>query len=75
LEQLNKPDYTRLLNQYDYGDQLVEFCLQTACSQVDVFTPITRKQAMPGQQCDQWLVAEQNEINSIITNKVLLPAV
>jgi len=75
MEQFNESDHTRLLNLCDYGDQLVEFCLQAACSKVDLFTPLTRKQAMFGPQCGQWLLAEQNELNSIITNKVLLPAV
>jgi len=72
---LDADDFERLLKQSDYGDQLVDFCLQTTCSQVEIFTPLTRRQAVSGPQRDQWLLAEQNEINSIISNEVLLPAI
>jgi len=48
--ELSETDNTRLLAQYDYGDQLVEYCLETRSSQVEIFTPLTRRQAMTGPQ-------------------------
>ena len=50
------------------------YCLETKLVQLDISTPLNRKQAMSGPQKDEWLRAEQLEINSINTNGVLKPA-
>ena len=44
-------------------------------SQVDIFTPITRRQAVSSPQSEQWLRAEKKEIDSIQEKKVLEQAV
>ena len=72
--ELSEPDHARLLAQHDYGDQLVDYCLETRSSQVEIFTPLTRRQAMSGPQSEQWLMAEQKEIDSITKNGVLQAA-
>ena len=53
---------------------MVDFCLQTCTCQVNIFTPLTRNQAMRSPQAAEWLAAEQKEIESIKTNKVLRAA-
>jgi len=67
--------YSKILKQYDHGDQLVDYCLSTNECQVDIFTPLTRKQAVASPQSEQWLSAERKEIDSIIEKEVLEPAV
>ena len=73
--ELSEIDHSRLLAQYDYGDQLVDYCLETRSSQVDIFTPLTRRQAVFGPQKEYWLAAEQKEIESINEKEVLEPAI
>jgi hypothetical protein len=67
--------YSKILKQYDHGDQLVDYCLSTNECQVDIFTPLTRKQAVASPQSEQWLSAERKEIDSIIEKEVLEPAI
>ena len=61
-------DYERLLRQNDLGDQLVEYCLLTTCRQVEIFTPLTRRQAMASPQREHWIAAERKEIDSFTEN-------
>jgi len=42
---------------------------------VDIFTPVTRKQAVANPQSEQWLSVEIKEIDSILEREVLEPAV
>ena len=53
---------------------MVDFCLQTCTSQVNIFTPLTRNQAMKNPQAAEWLAVEQKEIESIKTNKFVRAA-
>ena len=53
---------------------MVDLCLQTCTSQINIFTPLTRNLAMRSPQAAEWLAAEQKEIESIKTNKVLRAA-
>ena len=71
---LSEEDFTSLLKSQTLGDVMVDFCLQTCTSQVNIFTPLTRNQAMRSPQAAEWLAAEQKEIESIKTNKVLRAA-
>jgi hypothetical protein len=48
--ELSETDFNILLEQFDRGDQLVEFCLTTQTSMVDIFTPFIRKQSVNGPQ-------------------------
>ena len=68
---LNEVDYQRLLSIKNRGDPLVEYCLLTNTSMVDILTPLTRRQAMSSPQSAQWLLAEQKEIESITQKSVL----
>jgi len=58
VDELSEPNHKKLLEQYDYRDQLVEYCFETKSSQVEIFTPFTRRQAMTGPQSEQWRMAE-----------------
>ena len=40
------------------GDAMVDFCLRTCTSQVDIFNPLTRNQTMKGPQAAEWLAAK-----------------
>ena len=44
-------------------------------TQVDIFTPMTRKQAIASPQCEHWIKAEKKEIDSILEKEVLEPAI
>ena len=48
-----------LLTQCEKGDELANYCLQTNMSQVDIFTPLTRRQALSSPQSEEWLKAEK----------------
>ena len=74
MSELTDNMFELLLGQYDHGDPLVEYCLETCTSQVDIFTPLTRKQALKSPQFEQWHMAEQKEIDSIQSKGVFQPA-
>ena len=67
--------YTNLAQQYDQSDHLVDYCLMAESSNADIRTPNTRRQAMASKEREQWLAAEQKEIDSITKKEVLEPAV
>jgi len=69
--QLSESDFLKLLRQRDLGDQITAYCLETGIRTSDIFTPTTRRQAMRIPQCEQWFMAEQNEIQFITDRKVL----
>ena len=71
---LGEEDFTSLLKSQTLGDIMVDFCLQTCTSQVNIFAPLTKKQAIRNSQAAEWLAAEQKEIESIKINKVLRAA-
>ena len=72
--QLSESDFLKLLRQKDLGDPIAAYCLETGIGTADIFTPATRRQAMRSPQCEQWSMAELNEIQSITDRKVLEPA-
>jgi len=52
-------------------DELVDYCLQTSRSLDGILTSSTRRQALASPQKELWLEAEQKEIQSMTTMKVL----
>jgi hypothetical protein len=52
----------------------VHYCLQTSISLVGILSSSTRRQALASPQKDLWLEAEQKELQSITTKKVLQEA-
>jgi hypothetical protein len=71
---LSEEDFRSLLRSHALGDVMVDFCLQTCTSQVNIFAPLTRNQAMKSPQAAEWLAAEQKEIESIKNNRVFRAA-
>jgi hypothetical protein len=67
--------YTQLCQQYDQYDHLLEYCLMALSSKEDIPTPNTRRQAMASKQRENWLAAEQKEIDSITKKEVLESAI
>jgi len=56
------------------GYESVDYCLQTSISLDGILTLSTRRQALASPQKELWLEAEQKEIQSITTKKVLQEA-
>ena len=73
-DSLNTDNVAKILLPRIRGDELVDYCLQTSIGLDGILTPSTRRQALATPQKELWLEAEQKEIQSITTKKVLQEA-
>jgi len=72
--QFSENVFLNFLRQKDLEDPIAVYRLEAGISIADIFTPATRRQTMRSSQCEQWPMAEQNEVQSIIDRKIFEPA-
>ena len=56
-DELNMQVYNKLVTSQQRGDPMSEFCLHTGTNVVDIFTPLTRSQALQSMQSAEWMDA------------------
>jgi len=73
-DSLDTDNFAKILQSRVLGDELVDYYLHTSISLDGILTPSTIRQVLASPQKELWLEAEQKEIQSITTNKVLQEA-